>query len=241
MKITLWVPAAEQPRWPCVMSWWNMETPDGKRMEIVPGRVVANNIKYSWNDTLKKFLDTDSDYILSMHNDVVAAPKTLMRLLSWDKPLVSALIFMREDPVAPHIWRKRSNTDKYNLRIQDTFRWLMEHKAINFGPFVMEPRPDDALAEIDFTSTSCTLIHRSVLEKMRERVQDMWFKWDDDLLGRGEDRNFFSNASEVGFQAYVDRSCIVGHLVGDIPMSSADFVAWCSATSFMDDNKVYPQ
>lgn len=236
MKITLWIPCADSSaRWPCIHSWWNLETPDNIKLRLV--RSGANNPKYSWNKVVKDFLETDDDWLLSWHSDVVGDPQTLMRLLSWDKPLVSALIFMRNSPVTPHIWKlyEGEATGRMVNRIRDTREWFYEHKEyIRPGAFVMEPRPDNALVPIDFTSTSCTLIHRSVLEGMRDAVQDLWFLMDDDIAGGGEDRRFFQFAKQAGFDAFVDRSCIVGHLVGDIPTSSMDFIAWDSVSTFED-------
>jgi hypothetical protein len=216
------------------MSWWKMETPDNQRMEIVPGCAQPFSIQFTWNETIKKFLDSDSDYILSLHNDVVADPKTLMRLLSWEKPLVSALVFMRQSPVVPHIWKTYPDVNfKYSLRVKDTRDWFMAHKDhIRFGAFVMEPRPDDALTDVGFTSTSCTLIHRSVLEDMRKNIGDEWFKCDTPYGSGGEDRRFFEEAEKAGYTGYVDRSCIVGHLIGDITASAADFMAWDSVSTF---------
>jgi hypothetical protein len=216
-----------------VTNWWNLETPDGIKLRLVPGQI--NNPKYSWNKVVKDFLDSGDDWLLSWHSDVVGDPQTLMRLLSWDKPLISALIFMRQSPVVPHIWKSYEGSEQfYAHRIQDTRRWFYSHKdAIgNFGPFVMEPRPDDALVSVDFTSTSCMLIHRTVLEAMREAVNDQWFLLDDDYNGGGEDRRFCQCAKDAGFETFVDRSCVVGHLVGDIPTGVADFIAWDSVSTF---------
>jgi hypothetical protein len=233
--VTLWVPAADSPRWPCVRSWWDLKTPNNEKINLVPGAALAYSIRYSWNKVIKDFLNSDSEWLFSVHNDVVLPPDALMRLLSWNQPLVSALIFMRRSPVTPHIWKTYPETGAINAnRINDTKRWFSKHNEwIKFEPFVMEPRPDDALAEVSFTSTSCTLIHRTVLEGMRPIVNDVWFRWDDEESPMGgEDRNFFDNAIAAGFTPYVDRSVVVGHLVGDIPTSSADFVAWASVSDF---------
>lgn len=208
-----------------------MKLPENSTRDFV--RSGANNVRYSWNKVVKDFLANDSEWLFSTHNDVVFEPDTLLRLLSWDKPLVSALIFMRNSPVTPHAWNSYQRSPEYIDRIEDTRNWFFEHRDyIKFGPFVMDPRPNDALKEIAFTSTSCTLIHRSVLEGMRETVKDLWFEWDDDYNGGGEDRRFFENAKNCGFQPYIDMSCVVGHLVGDIPTSAADFIAWDSVSSF---------
>ena len=229
--ITLWIPAAEQPRWACVLSWWALKTPNDEKLHLY--RSGANNPKYTWNRAVQDFLKTDDEWLLSVHNDVVLDPDTLLRLLSWDKPLVSALIFMRQSPVVPHTWKKYPDGNVYAHRIADTRKWFFDHpEYIKFGAFTMQPRPDDALAEISFTSTSCTLIHRTVLEGMREMVKDVWFLMDDDYTGGGEDRRFYEFAALAGFPAYQDRSAVVGHLVGDIPTSSADFIAWDSISVF---------
>lgn len=234
MKVTIWIPAADSPRWPCVMSWLNINKPaDCEEIKFV--RSGANNVKYSWNRVIENFLKSDHDWLLSVHNDVVFEPDTLNRLLSWDKKLISALIFMRQSPIVPHIWKQYDDPTKYAHRIQDTREWFFKHpELIRFGSFIAEPRPEDALVPIDFTSTSCTLIHRSVLEGMRELVADVWFEWDDDYNGGGEDRRFFENAAKCGFEAFVDRSCVVGHLVGDIPTSVADFIAWENVSVYED-------
>lgn len=226
-KVTLWIPAAESPRWPCVESWLRMDIPDDVEMSFV--RSNANNIKYSWNKVVRDFLQSGNDWLFSSHNDVVFAPGTLPRLLSWGKPLISALIFMRHSPVVPHIWKSYAPGEYYAMRVHDTRTWFSQHQDyIKPGAQIMHPRPDDALVPVDFTSTSCMLIHRTVLESM----QDPWFLWDDDFEGGGEDRRFCQNALAAGFTTYVDRSCIAGHLVGDIPTGALDFIAWESVSRF---------
>jgi len=240
-KVTLWVPAAESPRWPCVESWLNMKAPDGCNMKFV--RSGANNVKYSWNKVVKDFLESDSDYLFSCHNDVVFLPDTLPRLMSWNKPIVSALVFHRQSPQLPHIWRGDVPGQRpYGQKILETRQWFVEHlKDIQPGPHIIEPQTEDALVEVDFTSTSCVVIHRSVFEKMREEVKDLWFVWDDDYGGGGEDRNFFEHARIAGFPVYVDRSVIAGHIIGDVPTGSMDFMMWTQSATFKglgeDDNQ----
>jgi GT2 family glycosyltransferase len=235
MKITLWVPRnSPQGSWACYSSWWNLETPDNIKMRLIPGGIDSPEI--SWNQAVKDFLDSGDDWLLSWHNDVIGDPQTLMRLLSWDKPIVSALVFMRTNPVLPHIWHKTGaiagGPELYAHWIRNTREWFYAHQEyIKFGPLVMDPRPDDALTQVGFTSTSCMLIHRTVLEAMREEVKDLWFKRDGPGAG-GEDRNFCEHARKAGFETYVDRSCVVGHLVGDVPTGVADFIAWDSISTF---------
>lgn len=232
MKIAHWSPTGSTiVRWPVALSWLNMKLPDGAERIFIKGGV--NSIKLSWNKAVKEFLATDAEWLFSTHDDVVFEPETLRHLLSWNQPLISALIFMRQAPIVPHIWKAYSKGDQYAHRIKDTRQWFADHKDyIKFGPFIMTPRPEDALVPVDFTSTSCTLIHRSVITEMSKECGEEWFVMDDELLGGGEDRRFFEIAARAGYQAYVDRSCVVGHLMGDIPTSSADFIAWDNISVF---------
>jgi len=241
MHITHWVPTASNVvRWPCVISWINMTLPIGATKTFVKGNI--NNPRISWNRAVKDFLSTKSDWLFSTHDDVVFEPDTLRHLLSWEQPLISALVFMRQSPVVPHIWKSYNKGGQYAHRIQDTHDWFMNHQEyIKFGPFIMTPRPDDALTPVDMTSTSCSLIHRSVLEDMKKECGEEWFVMDNDEFGGGEDRRFFEIAGRAGYQGYVDRSCIAGHLAGDIPTSSADFIAWNSISVFHNTGQPEPK
>lgn len=210
----------------------NLQLPEGATRQFVRGWPVSGKELKTWNDVCTDFLTSDSEWLFSTHNDVVFAPETLLRLLSWDKPLVSALIFMKRVPVVPHIWHAYDNDPQtLAMRIQDTLQWFYNHPQYltKFGPFVMEPRPNDALTEVSFTSTSCTLIHRSVLEALPAP----WFEKDSDY-GGGEDRRFMQNARAKGFIPYVDRSCIVGHLQTDIPSGVVDFIQGAQSSTYRD-------
>lgn len=232
MKIAHWIPTGSTiVRWPVALSWLNMRVPKDAEKITIKGAV--SSAKLSWNKAVRDFMASDAEWLFSTHDDVVFEPETLLHLLSWNKPLISALIFMRQAPIVPHIWRSYPNGEKYAMRINDTREWFAAHKEyIKFGSFIMRPTPPDSLVTVDFTSTSCTLIHRSVLEAMSKECGEEWFIQDDEMNGGGEDRRFFEIAARAGFPAYVDRSCVVGHLMGDIPASSADFIAWDSVSVF---------
>jgi hypothetical protein len=234
MHITHWIPTSgAYPPWSVFESYANLELPEGATRTF--RRTTPGNVNVIWNDFIKKFLQSDSDWVFSTHHDVNYVPGTLKRLLSWDKPLVNALCFMRHSPVLPMVWKDFDGVEgHYAMRVNDTREWFYEHREfIKFGPQVMEPRPDNALVEAGFTSTGCTLIHRSVLEKMRDEVcGEKWFELDNEIAGGGEDRRFFEYARRVGFDCLIDRSCIVAHVIGDIPTGVADFIAWDAISEF---------
>lgn len=214
-----------------------MALPEGAKRTFKQS--TAGSVRIVWNEVIREALDAGADWIFSTHHDVTFVPETLERLLSWNEPIVSALVFMRHNPVLPHIWRSYDEEQQqhYAMRVSDTRNWFYNHtEYIRFGPFVMDPRPDDALVEIGFTSTACTLIHRSVFEDIRAKIPNQhdgyWFVCDNEVSGGGEDRRFYEYARQVGYKGYVDRSCIGGHVAGDVPTSSADFIAWDSVGDF---------
>ena len=235
-----WVPSSgAPPAWSCVHSWINLQLPDGAKRTFKQS--LAGSVRYVWNNVVRDFLSTDAEWMFSTHHDVAFVPETLLRLMSWNEPLITATVFMRHNPALPQIWRTYDEKvqNQYAIRVQDTRKWFYEHKEyIRPGPFVMEPKPDDALVEVGFTSTACTLIHRSVFEDIRAKIPNqgdgLWFVCDNELTGGGEDRRFYEYAKHVGYIPYVDRSCIAGHVAGDIPTSSLDFIAWDSVGDFLN-------
>lgn len=233
-KVTLWVPtASKRPEsWEQVESYMRMSVPENVS-QMYFRRSVPGNVLVIWNEVVKEFLESDSDWLWSVHDDVVFHVDTLPRLMSWGKPLISALVFHRSSPVLPHLWKQYEPGGPYAMQLKGTKDWFMQHLSeIRFSQHIMEPRPEDALVEVGFTSTSCTLIHRKVLEAMREEMQDKWFQMDSETAGGGEDRNFFEHALKAGFPAYVDRSCIAGHIIGNVVTGAADFMMWDSMSTF---------
>ena len=227
MHITQWVPTSgKSPAWPVITSWLTTDWP----CEHTWLRSIPGDIEWIWNEVVRNFLKSDSDYLWSTHEDIQYIPGTLKRLLSWDKPLVSALTFLRHTPTAPMVWHEYEGGDGvYAMRVKDTREWFYKHpEYIKQGPFIMDPKPEDALEEVSFTATACTLIHRSVFEAMKEFCDDKWFVLDHKQQGGGEDRRFHEIAAMAGFPGYVDRSNVVGHMVGDVAADAFDFIAWDS-------------
>ena len=59
----------------------------------------------TWNDLTRGFLESGAEWLWSVHDDVVYHPLTLERLLSWNEPTIGALIFTKQNPALPHIWK----------------------------------------------------------------------------------------------------------------------------------------
>jgi hypothetical protein len=89
---------------------------------------------------------------------------------------------------------------------------------------VIEPRPEDALFPIERSGAHCLLTHRSVIEA----IEPPWFKRTGRNAdeGRGSDFYFAEKAIEAGFQPYIDRSVIAGHIVHGHVANLLDFMVW---------------
>ncbi len=184
------------------------------------------------NLLVEQFLaEPDNEWMFSVEDDMIYLPGTLMRLLSWNKPVVSALYFKREQPHVPHVYRGDCGEGKYRIQIDETLGWLDTHKEmIRAGYALLETRPDDALVPVDFTGVGCVVIHRSVFES----APAPWFALPD--IGNTSDKFFYQKAISHGFTPYVDLSVICGHLARDVQVGAMDFVAYSKIVKFEEDD-----
>ena len=80
-----------------------------------------------------------------------------------------------------------------------------------------ESWPEDTMFPVNATGTAFLLIHRSVLEAMRERFKDRapWI-WFEEMNNRGytwgEDTTFCLRAQQCGFPIYVHTGVEIGHV-----------------------------
>lgn len=184
-----------------------------------PGWLIAvqtTNIAHARNVIVEAFLGTDADWLWFVDTDQVFNPNILERMVESadpvERPILSALVMsQRAGRVVPAcgLWDP-------NLR-----------------DFVLpEMIPTVQHWPVGTTGTGCVLIHRSVLEAMRDEYSDdafVWFKYaQHDRNGQpdmmGEDYVFSLRALRLGFGSTVDTSIEAGH-VKQRTLTSADFWA----------------
>lgn len=236
MGVAIGIPICGYPSWQLVRGLMSLAWPAGPRGFITAGETDRPlPIDVAHNRIIETFLsDKRLEWLLMVDADATLHPKTLLRLLSWNQPVVGALCFTRHCPAGPTIYAGRREGDPegyYVIRVAETRAWLTAHPemAVNQAT-VMEPRPDDALAPVDFTGAHCLLVRRDVLEA----VGSPWFER---LLpegghGTGADRDFCEKARRAGFPLYVDRSVLAGHMVGERCIGALDFLAWDRITDW---------
>lgn len=214
------------PTWALYKTIMDMDKPSYHK--VILTRESGLPVDDARNEICRWFLErSDADWLLMTDGDAVLDRDTLRRMMSWDKPVVSALAFLRLRPVFPSlaVWDER--TDSYRFAVDRVRDWVRKHELgrAQTGAFTLYPRPDDGLWPLQemraYTGCHCVLFKREALEA----IGAPWFKR---LKGPvGEDRFFFAKAQSKGVAAFVDTTSIVGHLAGEgFSLGVVDFLAW---------------
>lgn len=168
-------------------------------------------IAWGRNGIVKAFLSGEADWLFMVDSDMGFEADTVDRLLQSadqnERPIVGGLAFGQlaikdsKGPlgdlryrVIPTIYRYVSGTPPKTTPVEDY--------------------PRDAIVECDATGAACLLIHRRVLEAMRDKFPAP-MRWFDNMVldGRyfGEDITFCLRAKSLGFPIYVDTSVKTSH------------------------------
>lgn len=210
------------PTWELLFSAVGLQVP-GKRWRYI--KADPSGADWARNQLVRQFLDNDdAEWLLQVDRDAILHPQTLRRLLSWDKRVISALAFTRGVPPMPIIWSGQLEDGQYITDIEGTARWLLEHEVRTNREWLIEPRPDDALVQVERTGAHCLLVHRSVYEE----IEPPWFQYHRDRTygNRGEDFYFCSKLEAADIPIYVDRSVIAGHSAGGRSIGALDFLGY---------------
>ena len=159
------------------------------------------------NRVVKAFLDnTDSDWLLMIDTDEQLTTEVFDLLINTahdkERPVVSGLVFAAFD----------AHKHLYPKPLPAIFQDVPE----GFLPLFKYDK--NSVFEIDACGTGCVLIHRSVLEKMREMADPnqgpdwCWF-WDGPIEGNwiSEDLLFSRRIRQLGFSIYVNTGAVLPH------------------------------
>lgn len=159
------------------------------------------------NRVVKTFLDnTDSDWLLLIDSDEQLSPAVFDQLIDTahhiERPVVAGLVFAAF----------KVDGEPYPKPVPAIFQDTPQ----GFLPLFKYDR--NAIFQIDACGTGCVLIHRSVLEKMREMADPhqgtdwCWF-WDGPIDGEwiSEDLLFSRRVRQLGFPIHVNTAAILPH------------------------------
>lgn len=225
--IAIGVPTVGEPSWPFVESLLRLRTPAGGYRLLRRGPL---GVDVARNMLVRDFLATDAQWLLMVDSDAVLHAETLMRLLSWEQPVVSALAFSRYGPCLPTVYRERdpNRENFWRVQLEDVRAFADQHQELFSSlPVVVEPRPDNALYRVDRTGCHCVLLRRDVLEA----IPAPWFVADPDKHNR-EDFHFYEQVERARFEVYVDLSCMASHLYGARPLAMLDHMVWDASSVY---------
>jgi len=177
-----------------------------RRIANVMMRNASANICNARNSIVREFLDEETaEWLWMVDADMVFDPDTLDRLLDSahhvSAPVVGALCYgVHEGRLFPTMYA----VDYHDRETQT-------------GPYVVRYRTFDETGKfrVDATGAACLLVHRSVLEAIRDKGFNDTYRWfqETSLNGEsvGEDITFCFRAGLCGFPVHVDTTIRIGH------------------------------
>jgi hypothetical protein len=162
------------------------------------------NIVNGRNDLARTFLDAHTaEWLLMVDADMTFGPDVLERLIEaadpTERPVVGALCF--------GVWEAGQHTE-----IFPTLYWFTEDPK---GVARAQEFPDNQLVQVGATGAACILIHRSVLQTMRNQFPEPW-PWFAEQVYDGrpmsEDITFCLRAGSLGVPIWVHTGIKTGHV-----------------------------
>lgn len=172
------------------------------RIVGVEHQYSSANISHERNNLVRTFLDKyDADWLFMVDADMYFDPETLDLLLKTaradTRPVLGGLCFgISDGQLFPTL---------YDIAQDDTGQHILRRNVW----------PKDEVVQVTATGAACVLIHRSVLEAVRDKGFNRTFPWfqETELNGDpcGEDFTFCLRAGLCGYQIHVDTSVSIGH------------------------------
>jgi hypothetical protein len=180
----------------------------------------SGNIPDSRNDIAKAFMMTDGEYLFFIDTDM-GFPKNAVDLLvasaeKTGRKVVGGLCFATSRGPATGMYQ-----DNYTVhptmyqKVPNGYRPIREYRI-------------DITQDVDGTGAACLLIHRSVLEEVREKYGEAWFDRlpvEDGSSFYSEDLSFCYRLAELGIQVAVNTAVKTAHHKGIIYLDEGLWLA----------------
>lgn len=183
----------------------------------------AGQLVETRNDITKYFLDkTDIPWLWFVDTDMGFEDDTLDRLIAAadpkERPFIGALCF-----------GQRKSEDDFDLQaftnqcFPTMYHWEEHDDKVGFRTMVKYP--PDALVEVGATGAACFIVHRSVLEQIREHYGDVWFDRIKHPKGAhfSEDLSFCIRVAGVDAPVYVHTGIKTSHDKGGVFLREQEF------------------
>lgn len=209
--------------------------PANSRVVIIPGQgdgmeYIKDNVKHHWNEQLvwkvagyknsiiKFCLEEGYDYLLLVDSDLVLHPRTLLRLVSTEKDIISEIFWTRWNPGGmelPQVWLYDSYTLCLCRRDEDISNEEKYARTLKFLETLRKP----GVYRVGGLG-ALTLFSRYALDK------GVYFNEIYNLSFSGEDRHLCVRAVALGFELFVDTYFPAYHLYRQSDLEGvSDYIA----------------
>lgn len=184
--------------------------------------VISTDIPGARNNLVQRSLEMGSEWVLFLDSDQLFNSDLLLRLLSHEKDIVSALYVRRAGDHSPLAFSHRDPDTKL------------------YAPIDLTELPGEGLLKVRATGAGGLLIRSEVFRAIDS--EPTWFEH-----GRvhGEDWNaaediiFCEKARRAGFDVYVDLGCQMGHIAPSAVWPTHIDQEWCLGFSVSDSTRLY--
>lgn len=156
----------------------------------------------------ENLLKSEASWLFFVDSDIVLGENTLMKLLSYNVPIISGLYWRRHPPlIHPGMWKLAKETSCPTCGTAITPRG-------KYNPVAEYPK--NAVVEVDATGMGCCLIRKRVFERLKEiDPTKRFFSWTQGWEEGGVSEDFFfcQRAIDAGFRVLVDTSIICPHIM----------------------------
>jgi len=170
----------------------------------------------------------EKEWLFMFDSDEIVPPEALMKLLSWNLPIVSGIVFLANiDRPAPAIYKyehRKQGRHYYSSKINEVEAYLLRHKPDNKDVGVVLPSTKEDLIECDAVGCGCLLVHRKVFEA----IKPPHFVLNSGGRVSGEDFSFCRKAKRAGFKIYADPGVLCGHKPKQL-IGYQYFLSWLKA------------
>ncbi len=193
--------------------------PHGKQLR---DNAQAGGIVAGRNSVAAKFLDaTDCEWLFMVDSDMGFAPDTVDRLIASadpeERPVVGGLCFSLRRDTAGEFYGQ-----KYVV-VPTCYEYVDTDDEIGFRSMVDYPR--NAMVQVGGTGAACLVVHRSVLERLRERIGDHWFDHVTHPSGTvfSEDLSFCIRLAALDIPLFVNTAVRTTHDKGGVFLDEDEF------------------
>lgn len=180
----------------------------------------CTNIYKGREKVVDQVLETDATHLMFVDSDETFVPETAIQLLRDDLPIVSGVVYQRNPPPAPCIYKRVPDSIYHFPMAKELQAWFKENSIPNFtGPAVLSLPDEIGIWEVDEVGTGCLMIKREVLEAIDEPRFDVL---PGHFWGMTTDILFCRRAKEAGFNIYADLRVQCGHLT-EYAVTARDF------------------